>query len=131
MRSTKLYLHSLKCEVGGGHFITFSNLAFPSWGIKERVSSLSGSRLSPLTNSYTVKATGSVGTPRQPRHAWRQPICILDLPTQHWAADRTALLRRHLLAPLDPRTPRRGEATVRGVVCPAAPRLRAQPALAG
>lgn len=75
-------------------------------------SSLSGSSLSPLTDSDTMKAPGSVGAPRQPHHTWRQPVGILDLATQHGAADGTALLRRHLLAPLNPRAPRWGEATV-------------------
>lgn len=69
------------------------------------VSSLSGSSLSTLANGDTVKAPGSVGPPRQPHDARRQAVRVLDLSPQHRAADRTALLRRHLLAPLDPRAP--------------------------
>lgn len=95
------------------------------------ISSLSGSSLSPLGDRDTVKAAGSVGTPWQPHHAGRQAVGVLDLSSHHRAAHRAALLRRNLLAPLNPRAPQRGEATVRGVVCPAAPRLGAQSALAG
>ena len=145
MHSTKIYLHSLKRGVGsgGGRLNdTANNSSDPihhfTSGVGEKecimtllVSSLGGSSLSSLANSDTVKAPGSVGPPRQPHYARRQAVRVLDLSTQHRAADRTALLRRHLLAPLDPRAPWRGEATVRGVVCPAAPGLRAQSALAG
>jgi len=95
------------------------------------ISSLSGRGLSPLGDRDAVKAAGSVGTPGQPRDPQWQAVGVLDLPTHHRAAHRAALLRRHLLAPLNPRTPRRGEATVRGVVCPAAPGLWAEAALAG
>lgn len=76
------------------------------------ISSLSGSGLSPLTDRDTVKATSPIRTPGQPHDAWRQTVGILDLSTQHGTAHWTALLRRHLLAPLHPRAPRRGQAAV-------------------
>lgn len=115
-------------EQHGSDFISF--LGFGECIRRSRISSLSSSSLSPL-GRHTVKATSSIGTPRQPRYSWRQAVGILDLPTQHRAADRTALLRRHLLASLNPRAPWRCEATVWGVICPAAPGLGAQPALNG
>lgn len=91
-------------------------------------SSLSGGALPPpITGGEAVEAPRAVGAPRQPDHARRQPVGVLDLAGQHGAADGAALLRRHLLPPLHPGAARRREAAVRRVVGPAAGRLGAQP----
>lgn len=112
MHSTKIYLHSLKRGAGLSNTANnSSNFQCITLFLGDRgcirmlhISSLSGCSLSPLAND-TVKAPSSIGTPGQPHYPWWQAVCILDLSTQHRAADRTALLRRHLLAPLNPRAP--------------------------
>lgn len=132
MHSTKkIYLHSLECRRGLSNKVRNLTFFLGDWEHHcVTLSSLCGSSLSPLSNIDSMKTTGSIRTPGQPHYSWWQPISVLDFSTHHGAADWTALLRCHLLAPLNPWAPWRCQATVWGVVCPPAPSLRAQPAIA-
>lgn len=91
---------------------------------------LRGDRLASLSGGSWVETSRPIRTPRESNHAWRKTIRVLDLPPEHRASHRAALLTGHLLPPLDPRASRGGQAAVRGIVRPPATRLGAQAALA-